>query len=89
MLSFSASALAYNAGSRSVVLTGRRAPAAAMVDCLENAMVYDCGPTATSAGVSSGCVFFPEPPAGDSARKEAVSTGLPAMAQMPLRIRLC
>ena len=41
MLSFSASALAYNAGSRSVVLTGRRAPAAAMVDCLENAMVYD------------------------------------------------
>ena len=46
MLSFSASALAYNAGSRSVVLTGRRAPAAAMVDCLENAMVYDCGPTA-------------------------------------------
>ena len=52
--------LAYNAGSRSAVLTGRRAPAAAMVDCLENAMVYDCGPTATSAGVSSGCVFFPE-----------------------------
>ena len=88
MLSFSASALADNAGSRSVVL-GRRAPAAAMVDCLENAMVYDRPDRHLCWRLVWPRVFFPEPPAGDSARKEAVSTGLPAMAQMPLRIRLC